>query len=85
MKRASVLISLCLIVATNRFANAQESVIGLFKGNLQQGNYYYKKQNYEKAIKYFSLVNKSKIDQETQLKIARSFYFIKNYSKAAKI
>jgi tetratricopeptide (TPR) repeat protein len=58
-------------------------VIGLLKNNLQQANRYYDKGEYEKALKYFKLVSQNKLDNDSHLKIARSFYFIKKYQEAA--
>src|SRR5687768_10625253 len=85
MRIAVLLISLSLNVAMTRYALGQDSVIGLLRGNRQQGNYYYGKHDYEKALKYFSLISNGKVDADTRLKIARSFYFVKEYSKAAKV
>lgn len=85
MMRYRIFISLLMIVFAHGLVSAQESVLGLLKNNLQQGNYYYRQGEYEKALKYFSLISQSKIDKDTQLKIARCSYFNKNYTKAQAI
>jgi len=82
MMRYRIFISLLMIVFECGLVSAQESVLGLLKNNLRQGNYYYRQGEYEKALKYFSLVSQNKIDKHTQLNIARCFYFNKNYRKA---
>lgn len=79
-----LLISSLCFIWLHGFAFAQDSVLGLLKNNIRQGNLHFDQQNYEKALLSYKSVSQSKLDYDTHLKIARCYYSLKKYSDAAK-
>ncbi|HEY0769251.1 MAG TPA: hypothetical protein VGD31_02885, partial [Sphingobacteriaceae bacterium] len=79
-----LLISFLCFIWLHGFAFGQDSVLGLLKNNIRQGNLHFEQQNYEKALLLYRSASQSKLDYDTQLKIARCYYFLKKYSDAAK-
>lgn len=79
-----IFISLCLASVAHTPSRGQTSVVGLLKSNLRQSLQLYDAGDYENALKHFALVKETKIDPETRLKIARSLFFVRRYSDAAR-
>jgi hypothetical protein len=78
----NIFISLVVTVIAQGFVFAQDSVVGLLKNNLRQGNTYYEQGDYEKALKSFELISHNKLNSETEFRIARCYYFMKKYTLA---
>ena len=82
MTRFKFLILLLLITGCGSYAVAQDSVVGLLKNNRQQAERYFELGEYEKALDHFKLISRQRIDYDTQLKIARCLFFLKEYKAA---
>lgn len=81
----NIIISFILILIAHGISSAQDSILGLLKNNVDQANRHYENGEYEKALKTFSLVNPRKIGKESELKIARCYYYTKKYAECARV
>lgn len=81
----SLIISFVFVVFLQGFTLAQDSVVGLVRNNLREGNRFFQDREYEKALQSYKLVSQHKLSYDARLKMARCYYFLKRYKNAAAI
>ncbi len=66
--------------------DAQDSVTDLFRNDLKKADLDFMEQHYQSALDgYLRAARKKNMHDEISLKIAKCYYFIKNYDKAVKV
>ncbi len=63
-------------------SRCQETVFALLKNDLKLADEYFENENYGKALELYSIVARKTPSKEIDLKIARSYHFLKQYNLA---
>ena len=80
-KIRSLFIALSLILSYYT-GEAQETVLTLLQNDLKQADKYFDNKNYHEALNLYLGIAKKNPSQKIQLQIARSYHFLKQYSKS---
>jgi tetratricopeptide (TPR) repeat protein len=81
-QRAPVLICI-LVISFMQTAHGQETVFSLLKNDIRLADEYYRDKNYKTALKlYSSHYRKNSASGDVRVKIARCYYFLKDYKRA---
>lgn len=79
MKNGNLLLLLLLLAAVQT-VQGQQTVFGLFRNDVSLGDKFYKDRNYTEALKLY--MEAARKDPDIQLRIARCYYSLKEYSTA---
>ena len=74
---------LALIICVR--VHGQENVFALLKSDLRLADEYYDEKNYSRALQLYWKISENNSDQTLKKKIARCYFFQKEYKKAASI
>lgn len=75
---------LALLFFVSFFSYAQESVLSLLKNDIHVADAYLEQKSYHSALqKYLNMASRKSYVQEVKIKIARCYFFLHQYSKAA--
>ena len=77
-------IVLILLLSTLRVA-CQETVFALLKNDLKLADQYFEKKNYRQALELYLHVVRKNPSKDVEIKIARSYHFLKDYNQAVKV
>jgi hypothetical protein len=81
MRLFSIFISLVLLTVAEKAA-CQETVFSLLSNNLKKADKHFNNKNYLDALSLYQSIAKRKSSRDLDLKIARSYHFLKNYKQA---
>ena len=81
--KKSLIFFICVMTCMVDNSYAQETMFDLFKRSSKRGDQHYQKGNYRTALAlYNNALKKDSSNREVLLKIARCYYYLKQYNKA---
>jgi tetratricopeptide (TPR) repeat protein len=85
MKGRSLYFVVLIVLSSAIESHCQETVFALLKNDLVLANEYFENENYGKALELYSIIARKSPSREIDLKIARSYHFLKQYSLAISV